>query len=113
MPQACQREIDSGSGFPVLPGGVSEAIQSAEWTQETVAALDDAGGRWNIVQAVTVYQPAHVPVMRRHQPGQSVTVHYQFTGGGEKGEHMPLADMEDDSINTIASAIEQMTGFIT
>jgi hypothetical protein len=76
--------------------------------------------RWNIVQAVAPlpivrgrFTSPHVPVMRRHQPGQSVTVHYQFTGGGEKGEHMPLADMEDDSINTIASAIEQMTGFIT
>jgi hypothetical protein len=25
------------------------------------------------------------------QPGQSVTVHYQFTGGGEKGERLSLA----------------------
>jgi hypothetical protein len=49
----------------------------------------------------------------RYSAGPVRQVHYQLTGGGEN-EHMTLilADMEDDSINTIASAIEQMTGFI-
>ncbi|MDP9128349.1 MAG: hypothetical protein M3N08_08850 [Pseudomonadota bacterium] len=80
------------------------------------SAFDDAGGRWNIVQAVTgvAYCPGPItspPTFRLcvgvpHvdaqyffpmqgytdiQPGQSVTVHYQFTGGGEKGERISLA----------------------
>jgi hypothetical protein len=79
------------------------------------SAFDDAGGRWNIVQAVTgvAYCPGPFtspPTFRLCvgiprvtetlfpmqgytdiQPGQSVTVHYQFTGGGEKGERISLA----------------------
>jgi hypothetical protein len=80
------------------------------------SAFDDAGGRWNIVQAVTgvAYCPGPItspPTFRLCvgvprvdaqyffpmqgytdiQPGGSVTVHYQFTGGGEKGERISLA----------------------
>jgi hypothetical protein len=79
------------------------------------SAFDDAGGRWNIVQAVTgvAYCPGPFtspPTFRLCvgiprvtetlfpmqgytdiQPGQSVTVHYQFTGGDEKGEGISLA----------------------
>jgi hypothetical protein len=80
------------------------------------SAFDDAGGRWNIVQSVVgvAYCPGPItspPTFRLCvgvprvddqyfypmqgytdiQPGGSVTVHYRFTGGGEKGERISLA----------------------
>lgn len=79
------------------------------------SAFDDAGGRWNIVQGVTgmAYCPGpftsppsfrlcvglpqvdkqYFFPMRGYtdiEPGQSITVHYQFTGGGETGERISL-----------------------